>query len=241
MPQEHHARVVVGDRFKEFIGNAGTVPVSELLGALRSGDAPPAQPLVLGQGLTADQLRELRDRTGAAVPLPVERTLTHKLEDKNVLIGMVQESGPDAYAAPLLLDERVEVLEDHLTGQHIPAITLLEAARQTWTVVIEQFLAHGTEPTRFVIGSVRSTFHSFVFPLPATIEFRLLGQEVSPIGSSIDCALRVRQDDRVAAEFEADVRVIPAAVAAKQEAMAARRAIRSALTDATAPVAGVAS
>ncbi|MET7570699.1 AfsA-related hotdog domain-containing protein [Streptomyces sp. NPDC005492] len=241
MRQNADARAVVGDRFKEFLGNAGTVPVTDLLDALRSGDLTAAPPIVVGQGLSADQLRELRERTGADVPLPVGRELTHKHEDKNVLIGPVRLAGPDLYTAPLLLDQRVEVLEDHLTGQHIPAVTLLEAARQTWTVVIEQFLPSTEEPTRFVIGSIRSAFHSFVFPLPATIEFRLVRQDASPVGSSVDCVLTVRQDSRTAAEFETTIRVIPEAVAVKQESMAARQAVRAALSEAAVPAPAAAS
>ncbi|TGA95340.1 hypothetical protein E2651_34465 [Streptomyces sp. MZ04] len=224
------ARIAVGDRFKEFLGNDGTVPATALLDELRSGTLSPTAEIVLGQGLSGAQLRELRDLTTADVPLPVERHLTHKYDEKNVLIGDVREDGPDTYVAPLLLDERVEVLADHLTGQHIPAVTLLEAARQTWTVVIEQHVVSGDAPTRFVIGSIRSAFNSFVFPLPATIEFRLTGHRTSPVGTSVDCELTVRQDGRAAAEFAVNIRVIPEAVAVKQEAMAARQAIRSALS-----------
>ncbi|WP_018544625.1 AfsA-related hotdog domain-containing protein [Streptomyces sp. LaPpAH-108] len=241
MRQNSSVRAVVGDRFKEFLGNAGTVPVTDLLDALRSGDLTAGQSIVVGQGLSADQLRELRERTGADVPLPVERGLTHKHEAKNVLIGPVQPTGPGLYTAPLLLDQRVEVLEDHLTGQHIPAVTLLEAARQTWTVVVEQFLLTSQGPTRFVIGSIRSAFHSFVFPLPATIEFRLAHQgDASPIGSSVDCVLIIRQDNRIAAEFETVIRVIPEAVAVKQESMAARQAVRAALSEAAVTASAVA-
>lgn len=234
MPHPHPhppaARIAVGDRFEEFLGNNGTAPVTTLLDELRSGALPPTAEIVVGQGLSAAQLRELRDLTTAEVPLPVERRLTHKHDEKNVLIGDLRQTGPDTYAAPLLLDERVEVLEDHLTGQHIPAVTLLEAARQTWTVAIEQHVLTDEAPTRFVIGSIRSTFHSFVFPLPATVEFRLTGHRSSPVGASVDCLLTVRQGERAAAEFEVNIRVIPQAVAVKQEAMAARQAVRAALT-----------
>lgn len=233
MQNESLVRIAVGDRFKEFLANRGTVPITALLDELRSGAVESAAGIVPGQGLSAGQLRELKERTALDVQLPAERHLTHKHDDKNVLIGDVRETALGVYAAPLLLDERVEVLDDHLTGQHIPAVTLMEAARQTWTVAIERYVVTGDEPTRFVIGSIRSSFSSFVFPLPATIEFRVAHQGTSPAGTSVDCLLTIRQGERVAAEFEVDIRVIPETVAVKQEAMAARQAVRDALTAAT--------
>ncbi|MDN3260900.1 AfsA-related hotdog domain-containing protein [Streptomyces sp. CSDS2] len=237
MHQEPAARIVVGDRFEEFLTHPGTEPVSEVLGRLRSGALPRTTPLVPGQGLSAGQLRELGELTGADLPLPSDRGPTHKHHDRNVLIGEVRQDGPDDYAAPLLLDQRVEVLEDHLTGQHIPAVTLLEAARQTWTAVSERFLLPDREPRRFVIGTIRFGFHSFVFPLPATVGLRLRGRQHGPVGISFDFAVTITQGDRTAAECEATVRAVPEAVAVKQESMAARQAIRAALTAAPVPAA----
>ncbi|WP_354641715.1 AfsA-related hotdog domain-containing protein [Kitasatospora camelliae] len=242
--------VVVGDRFEEFLENKGTVPAGVLLERLRNGDLPPRIQLTVGQGLTAAQLAELAAlaergptivaiRQGA-VPAPAERRLTHKHDAKNVLIGTVEQTGAGTFRAPLVLDERVEVLEDHLTGQHIPAVTLLEAARQTWTVVTEQFLLTEDIPTRFVINSVDSAFHRFVFPLPATLEYRLVSHQRSPVGQTIAFTVEVHQQGEKAATFNAEIRVIPQLFAAKQEAMAARQAVRDELTALASPeLAGV--
>ncbi|MEV6838815.1 AfsA-related hotdog domain-containing protein [Streptomyces sp. NPDC051133] len=237
MPHQPAARVVVGDRFEEFLQNPGTAPVSELIDGLRAGELSAATPLVPGQGLTAGERRELGALTGTDLPLPSDRLPTHKRQEHNVLIGEVRRTGPDAYAAPLLLDQRVEVLSDHLTGQHIPAVTLLEAARQTWTAVTERFLLPDGEPRRFVIAAIRAEFHSFVFPLPATVGLRLRARHAGPVGDTLELTVTVTQDGRQAAEFDATVRIVPQAVAVKQESMAARQAIRAALSAAPAPAA----
>ncbi|MFD5075728.1 AfsA-related hotdog domain-containing protein [Streptomyces sp. NPDC058371] len=236
--------VVVGDRFTEFLALRGTIAASDLLARLRTGDIPGELTVSVGQGLSADQLSELSVLAAmnrgsvfirqGEVPAHVEQRLTHKHDAKNVLIGPVEETGDGGYRAALLLDQRVEVLADHLTGLHIPAVTLLEAARQTWTVVTEQFLLDDEPPARFVISSVDSAFHRFVFPLPATVEYRLRGRERTPVGQAIAFTVSVRQGGEIAAEFTVEIRVIPQRFAEKQELMAARAAVRQGLAAAEA-------
>lgn len=234
---------VVGDRFEEFLALPGTIGATDLLERLRDWSADEGDTtyhVAVGQGLTARQLSALDEvaRSGdgrlvvgrAGVPQPVERGVTHKVFDKNVLIGAVEEIGPGRYRAPLVLDERVEVLEDHLTGLHIPGVTLLEAARQTWTAVTERFLIPAEPKTRFVIVYVDSAFESFVFPLPAHLEYQLVNQERGPAGQTITFQVTVHQTGRTAARFSAQIRVIPQIFAVKQEAMAARQALRDVLT-----------
>ncbi|MEV6113650.1 AfsA-related hotdog domain-containing protein [Streptomyces sp. NPDC052109] len=235
----HESVVVVGDRFEEFLAQRGTVAATELLARLRHGDLPERLTVSVGQGLTADQLSELSVLAAmhagtvlirqGEVPAHVEQGLTHKHDARNVLIGPVERTAEGTYRAPLLLDERVEVLADHLTGLHIPAVTLLEAARQTWTVVTEQFLLDPGPATRFVISSVSSAFHRFVFPLPATVEYRLRGREATPVGESLAFTVTILQGGETAAVFEAEIRVIPLRFAEKQEVMAARLAVRQEL------------
>jgi hypothetical protein len=227
-PNGAPATVVAGDRFTEFLANRGTAPVSRVLAGLRSGELAPDAALIPGQGLSGDELRELAALTGVAGAVPADRALTHKHVAENVLIGAPVRVDGERWSAPLLLDERVEVLADHLTGQHIPAVTLLEAARQTWTVVTERLLGEDAGETRFVIRSIRSTFHRLVFPLPATLDYRLLERRETPGGHAFAAELTVIQDAQVAAEFEVVIQVIPRALAVRQESMAARAAIRAA-------------
>lgn len=240
--------VVVGDRFTDFHAQPGTISASALLESLRGGLGGEPLRVTVGQGLTAQQLAELDRfaRTAGTplaidhgeVPRPVERSVTHKVFDKNVLIGPVEDHGGGRYRARLVLDDRVEVLEDHLTGLHIPAVTLLEAARQTWTAVTEQYLVEPEPKTRFVIDHVRSSFSSFVFPLPAYLEYTLLRLEHGAVGQVIAFTVEVHQCDRAAARFEAQIRVVPELFAVKQERMAARQALRDTATG--APAAGAA-
>ncbi|MFD7657445.1 AfsA-related hotdog domain-containing protein [Actinosynnema sp. NPDC059797] len=234
----HESLVVVGDRFAEFLGNRGTIPVSALLWRLRGHDGTPLA-VTVGQGLTAAQLAELSElaaRTGGQVSLHghagfVDKRLTHKRDPRNVLIGEPQQVDDRTFTAPLVVDENTETLDDHLTGQHIPAIALTEAARQTWTAVTEKFLVDGTDRTRFVINDFASSFHSYVFPLPTALVYRLLEVRNSPVGRTFRCRVEFVQSDAVAAVVSAEYRVIPERFSEKQEAMAARAAVKRHLVE----------
>lgn len=228
------ALVVVGDRFKAFLANRGTISASTLLWRLRDRSAPRTLSVVIGQGLTAEQLSEVAELAEAnpdvtvlgGVPAFVEQSRTHKHNPKNVMIGTPVQVAEDRFVADLLIDERTEALEDHLTGQHIPAIALMEAARQTWTAVTEMFLlADAPQPQRFVVSSMRSQFHRYVFPLPATVEYRLAERQGNAVGQVFRCEIGVYQADQLAAQIDAEYRVIPEVFSAKQESMAARQAV----------------
>lgn len=230
----HDALVVVGDRFKAFLANRGTISASALLRQLRDRDEPRTLSVVIGQGLMAEQLSKVEQLIESdphanlvgGVPAFAVQGLTHKHNPKNVMIGTPVQVAADRFVADLLIDERTEVLEDHLTGQHIPAITLMEAARQTWTAVTEMFFLADTPPQqRFVISSIQSIFHRYVFPLPATVEYRLVRRQENAVGQVFACWVGVYQADALATQVEAEYRVIPEVLSTKQESMAARQAV----------------
>lgn len=227
--------VVVGDRFQDFLDNQRTISVTALLSRLRAGAVSSDLTIVVGQGISADQLATLNQlacnkdnpiSVYGDVPAHVEPDLTHKREFRNIMIGTPKRAAKTSFVADLVIDDDNEVLEDHLTGQHIPAIALVEAARQTWTAVTERFLlTEGTRPVRFVIATMRCAFHRFVFPLPATMHYELLGHRQDAVEQVFDCLVTVRQSNAVAAEVETSYRVISAAISEKQESMAARQAV----------------
>lgn len=232
----HDALVVVGDRFDAFLANRGTISASELMRRLRTRGGPRTLSVTIGQGLAADQLSKVRkliesNPQAAAVggiPVFVEKSLTHKRNPKNTMIGTPVRMAADRFVADLLIDERTEVLEDHLTGQHIPGIALMEVARQTWTAVTEMFFLKDTpHKQRFVIGSMRSTFHKYVFPLPACVEYRLVERQRNAAGQVFKCLVSVYQENVLATEIEAEYWVIPEVFSEKYESMVARQTVVS--------------
>lgn len=230
--------VVVGDRFEAFLANRGTVAASTLVARLRSGDVHEGTSIIVGQGLSTEQLEELdaliRDSRGTIMtlgPIPVraDRRLTHKRAAKNVMIGPPRRLADDRFVVDLMVDERNEVLEDHLTGQHIPAVALTEAARQTWTAVTEEFHVEPGAEVRFVVTSITGSFDRYVFPLPAILDYELLGRESTAGGEAFACRITVRQNGAVAAEIHGRYRTIWERLCAKQESIAARQAVADGL------------
>ncbi|GHE14464.1 AfsA-related hotdog domain-containing protein [Streptomyces alanosinicus] len=217
--------IVVGDRFEEFLRTPGTIAASAVGARLEAGDTDGLD-LMAGQGLSAELLAELDKHWSAQRPAPLE--LTHKRRMKNVMVGEPTRAD-DCYEVPLVLDERCETLEDHLTGRHIPAVALTEAARQTWTAVTERFFPTGLDPARFVIDDFHASFHAFVFPLPATLGYEVLEHEPGTVQHRFHSMVRVRQSDAVAAEIEVRFRVVAEKLADKQEALVARQAVADCL------------
>jgi hypothetical protein len=226
--------VVVGDRFAPLLGSRGVIGASELIARLRAGDLPPSLPIVVGQGIPLGRLEELgallenrggRISTDCTIPVRADRWLTHKHDLKNVMIGRPERLPDGRFVVDLVVDERNEMLEDHLTGQHIPAIALTEAARQTWTAVTTANYLEGKDDVRFLVSSVASSFHRYVFPLPATLCYELLSRTATAVGQTFECRVTVLQGGELAATIDAGYRTIWEPLCARQEAMAARQAM----------------
>ncbi|WP_041834375.1 AfsA-related hotdog domain-containing protein [Actinoplanes sp. N902-109] len=234
---EHQPMIAVGDRFENFLANPGTVAASRVFDPAAGPDA--GTPVVAGQGLSAEQLATLAGRTPADMPPPVpaNAALTHKHQSRNVMIGVPADAGDGTYVAELILDERNEVIEDHLTGQHIPAVALIEAARQTWTAVTERFLRQDAAALRFVVTDIAASFQQLVFPLPTTLHYELIECVPGRMQQTYRCRVRVRQNGRTAAEIRGTYLTVAENLSAKQEALAARQAVARQIAAASAATA----
>jgi hypothetical protein len=185
---------VVGNKFGEFAANNGVVTVGELEGLLRSqerGRLPADVKLVPGQGLREADMQRIRHealqaRDAAGVidielgPVRASRLLTHKYHLQNSIVSVPQQVGADVFESALLLDERSELMSDHQTGQHIQGMVLVEAARQMFLAVTEEYFIGYDDATRyyFVINSMDVTFQAFVFPVEATLRYEILEKKI---------------------------------------------------------------
>lgn len=219
--------VLVGDRFEEFAQNPGVATVSEFLAATGTADGEAAA-FVVGQGLSRDAKAALiaAHANDVHADLLVEPAIfTHKRHPKNVMISIPRRVDYQVYEADLALDDSNEVMEDHQTGQHIQGLALIEAARQMWTAVTERFILEGARPTRFVIDNVRAKFEGFVFPLPSTLRLTVLDSAVRPMQRRLSVRVEVQQAAQTTTIIEADFRVIDERISARQESVAALRAL----------------
>lgn len=232
--------IAVGSRFTAFIANKNVVDAAELMKQAARDEAGQARPVVLGQGLSARQLADLADLDGIDTVAPdgtlepADRRLTHLRKDVNTLISAVRPCSAGSFEAALLVSQDNAALDDHITGQHLPAMLLLEACRQMWTAVTESFFLTAPGSSRFVVVRIESEFSRYAFPLPATLRYTLLNREDGPVEQKFAARIDIIQLSTAVAEVRAAYRVVDEMVAAKHESMGARQAIASLLASAAA-------
>ena len=188
--------IIVADKFADFTVNERAVTLSQFkaLISLPRHLLPSRARLVLGQRISDDErawiatmlegsddhrerwdIDALRSHRGRATA-----DLSHKKKACNTLIGRPEAVGEDVFRLDLYIDQNCELMEDHQTGQHVQGMILVEAARQAFLAVTQEFFLKGTSgKTYFVINEMRSSFLGFVFPLPAHMDYRVTLKDVN--------------------------------------------------------------
>lgn len=147
--QPLNIKYIVGKQFSEFANNKKTVVLTDDLSSLLQNDQNEADNVkyIVGQGHSVSKINEilknLKDENkkialDRATFEIADRSLTHKHSEKNILVSAPRKLDTDNYSANLLIDSPAE-LEDHVTGQHIPGMLLVEASRQMFIAVMEKF------------------------------------------------------------------------------------------------------
>lgn len=175
--------IVVGDKFSGFARNKDVIKQSQLDVELEQRGSQPTA-LVAGQGLTRKSIAEVNqliarfprtrwiEAEGAGLETAPER-LCHKSRAENRLVSLPTRLSDRHMQMDLLVHNDNELMLDHITGQHIQGMVLIEAARQSFLTVTEQFHAKKDQRYYFVINRMDTRFHSFVFPLGATIDYQI--------------------------------------------------------------------
>ncbi|OWK25029.1 hypothetical protein AJ87_14840 [Rhizobium yanglingense] len=163
-------------------------------------------------------------------PRAVKR-LAHKNNSENILVSYPLQIDEDRFSLEMLLDQSCEFFLDHMTGCHIQGMALVEAARQSFLAVTQEFyLRDTTEPYYFVIKSINSRFLSFAFPLRTAIDYRVLSYRPKEGRHAFDIAIQILQADEICAEFDISFTAFLAAAIAEREAEKAGQAVIRALS-----------
>ncbi|MEW5728488.1 MAG: AfsA-related hotdog domain-containing protein [Pseudomonadota bacterium] len=182
--------VVVGDKFSDFAAGKEVLTFSQLRALLTlPAHILPSGPerfvLVPGQGL-ADQdvaaamrLAEAsshRDKFDLSLfgerPHRASGALSHKRDAMNTVISEPRRLDDNSFRLDLLIDENCEMMRDHQTGQHLQGMLLVEAARQAFLAVTEQFFLPRDEGKfYFVFDDLSVSYKRFVFPLGAGLTY----------------------------------------------------------------------
>src|SRR5690606_12858101 len=157
MSNHNRILLVVGDKFASYVQGKEAITLSQLRGLLSLSIPLLASQgvtvLVPGQGLGDESVKQLlREATASAnlssfdfslwhsLPARAPMSLSHKHNPANTLISSPRRLAADVFESHLLIDEECELMHDHLSGQHVQGMVLIEATRQALLAVAEAYL-----------------------------------------------------------------------------------------------------
>lgn len=229
--------LVVGNDYEVFAANEHVITAASFIQRLRDsslwgGD----EHVVLGQGIGDRETREirnlLRERSlssvksiGDLVPLH----LTHKRSVENVLIAATQKRGEYAYRFDLAINDKQDRLSDHVTGQHIGAMQLMEAARQAVVAAIEcEYPTDSGSRMGLILERFDSRFENYMFPVPTDIFVTIAERSNSSDKQrAVTLTIDFAQVDQKVCQMQLDVRLYDSKVLEKLEARRARSVVGS--------------
>lgn len=203
---------IVGNKFREFSRNDGVITIGDFAEMTRTStfdNLPTGCRLVAGQGVREAELQAIHDQARWALSAReidigpalcrgarASRLQTHKHRIHNAIISHPIRIDEHRFEALLLLDERSELMMDHQTGQHIQGMILIEAARQLFLAVTEEFFIGQAVHDRyyFVINNLDVKFKGFVFPVDATLRYEIVSKDIqNPARMRFDTVVSVLQ------------------------------------------------
>lgn len=193
---------VVGDNYAEFGKNDGVITFSDFMEHITQNNiCEPSVLYVPGQGICKTQsekvLSNIRTTKSNLTFLPsheepVHNELVHKHKLQNVLISTPVKIGENQFSASLLARDDYLESTDHLTGQHIQGMLLMEAARQLLIAIPTIYYLEQEKRSRykFLFNKLIIEYHSFVFPLPVQISTSV-DRVVENRGRNIEFEMRI--------------------------------------------------
>jgi len=204
--------IIVDDIFSGFASNHEDVMTrSDLYFKLLNEDIDRQNvKLAFGQGVHEHDIRSMVEslsKQSASFSYASDTQLvkaskqnTHKHFSQNILVSIARESAENIYEMDLLLDGANEFFNDHMTGQHVQGMALIEASRQAFLSVTEQFyLAGDDREFYFVINNIHIDYLQFLFPLRSTIKYTILEEKIKGDRLSFNVAVDIIQAGKVCA------------------------------------------
>lgn len=125
----------------------------------------------LGQGLREKEIEELQV-AGVIPEIKFSNSkLVHKSSRKNVQLYNIEKINSNFYKAFSYAFNDNEILNDHITGHHIPGILIIESARQLTIAYIES--EYDNSPNSFILNKIESNFDGYIFPLDIHLEMEV--------------------------------------------------------------------
>lgn len=240
---------VVGDRFGNFcVNNDNVVTLSEFETMIVNNwtQADTTTLVVAGQGVDIAQLKRIEDQIKASKSDlkimfskldKVDKRRVHKEKDQNVLISAPYKVTEHLYGASVLIDDRCAEMSDHVTGQHIQGMVILEAARQMFIGVTESFFIEESKRGRyyFIIRDFGINYESMAFPLPMVIQYFIDEGQIDQKGNwAFRAHMDFEQAGTIVSKCEVSFSAYETKYVTRIEAMKARQVLSTATLSAKA-------
>ncbi|TDB47995.1 AfsA-related hotdog domain-containing protein [Photorhabdus khanii] len=238
--------VVVGDKFNAFANGKDVVTISQLdlITQIPAHIIDTKKQFIVGQGIRYDFAEKVLDNQkrnqchNNEIDLTTLQQLTvsrkneyaHKKITHNTVIGVAEKVNKNLFSLPLLIDERCELMADHQTGQHIQGMILIEACRQTFIAVTEEFyMSDKVGQSYYVINDMNIKFSNFLFPLPAVVNYELVEEDINDRRSRFKANIHISQHTTLCASMAVTFTVYPEKVISKKEAAMANEITKAIL------------
>ena len=183
------ATAIVGDRFRAFARNPGVICIGQLETALEEHTLEEDADFDLGQGVSDDRIARLltvaaergcRQRFLFDRPEKCGFRHVHKHRPENSMLSLPRRVSESRFEADLLLDDADELMSDHVSGQHLPGMVLIEAARQMIMAVTEEFFPESLAGQRaFVWLGLDVKYSGYAFPVRTTLSYDVQDSDAS--------------------------------------------------------------
>lgn len=190
---------ILGDRIKSHIEHDSVISASDFLATSHHQETAPytkVKNVHIGQGLTDQQRSKLLNLVNQdnmcekflgenyLQTKKASTEMTHKNIPSNILIADPIKLDHNHFISALLIDDHCNEMSDHLTGQHIQAMVLIEAARQMNTAVAKKYLIPTDKKNQIslVLHKLESDFKHYVYPLATDIHCKIGKLRNTPTG-----------------------------------------------------------
>lgn len=174
-------KYIVGDCFVNFSRHANVLSVTKFRALDFSLDEVYSCEYVLGQGVSLTELNSIKINQPSLYKLIKNpgvlhkaSSISHKQKIENCHISHPEKISESEYLMDIAIDPECAELSDHITGEHINGIILIEAARQAGIAVVEEYFLSKTEKFYFILKKINTEFHNFLFPLPIKMQCQIL-------------------------------------------------------------------
>jgi A-factor biosynthesis hotdog domain len=228
--------VVVGDRFFNFTETENVISATTAERMIGDTKTPGNVRLHLGQGVSLGRVERLisiakqHQKAWMLAFSHIKKAgskLVHKHNPRNSLLGIPERINQNLYSVDVYLNDECAEMSDHLTGQHIQGMVLVEAARQAFLAITEVFYLKDNAPSSyFVINKMDTEYKRFVFPVAIRISYEVVEHVPGKNGSHrFKVMMSLMQNDQVCCIVKVEFSTYDAAFIKTKEKTLAHEAV----------------